>query len=499
MVIGARKTIVREIDENLCDEFLNKHHLQKTCKGQKWRYGLFYNDTLIAVMTFGYPRYDKYAQYELLRLCFDGDYKVIGGSEKLFKYFIDTTQPKNQHNSIVSYCDDERFKGDVYKRLGFRCYYKPTKKQIVKYVKNGRYITAQELRLHGADQLIGTKFGKGTDNDTIMLNEGWEPIYELGSSRWYYSNFGTKYVIYKMQYGKYTYIGQHIGDNIDKYNGSGSKWLNVVQNDFTNIDKKILKIVNSNIDANIEEIKAIKKDKKDNPLYNCNIVERSKQVIVDNECPECHTKSNRHKKTCSRCYKCSECGAANNGRHKVGCSKYKERAVCSECGQLNHKSTCSKAKICTVCGGNGNHLASCPLSPKCTECGGANGRHKKICSKYVDRTCSECHAAIGHKKTCSKYIAPPLCDICGSPLSHHKIWCSNRIPNISHTYCEECHKKLPSHKKTCSKYERVTIYCSECGAGNHNHKKTCSKYNRKACSECGSTTNHHKGCSHYRY
>ena len=59
--------------------------------------------------------------------------------------------------------------------------------------------------------------------------------------------------IYKMSYNKYTYIGQHIGDNVDHYSGSGSKWKNVIKNDFSNIKKEILKTVYSNIDANIYE------------------------------------------------------------------------------------------------------------------------------------------------------------------------------------------------------------------------------------------------------
>ena len=471
--IGARHTIVQEIDSITCDEFLNKFHIQKTCHGQKWRYGLFYDNKIIAVMTFGYPRYDKYAQYELLRLCFHPEYVISGGSEKLFKFFIKTTQPKNQHNSIVSYCDDERFNGDVYRRLGFKCYYKPSKKQIVRYEKDNKYITAQELRLHGADQLIGTRYGKGISNHSIMLNEGWKPIYELGSSRWYYSNYGTVYVIYKMSYNKYTYIGQHIGDNVDHYNGSGSKWKNVIKNDFSNIKKEILKTVYSNIDANIYEYKYIQKDRRENPLYNCNLVDRVKQVITEVICSECGGRSGNHINNCSKQYTCNECGSHNKGHHYKSCSKFKIREVCSECGQLIHKRTCSKAKICPECKGLSRHKANCSKALKCSECNGANGRHRKSCSLYKAVVCSECSGkSNNHKEFCSKYKKRKElnCSYCDGKYKH-KIYCQNPL------YCNICHSKLPRHKLNCPSYSFKKWVCSECN-GIMNHYKTCSKYKR---------------------
>jgi len=36
------------------------------------------------------------------------------------------------------------------------------------------------LRQHGADRLIGTHDGKCTNNEEIMLREGWLPVYDCG-------------------------------------------------------------------------------------------------------------------------------------------------------------------------------------------------------------------------------------------------------------------------------------------------------------------------------
>ena len=111
--IYARKCELREVPVSECDEFLNLYHLQNTCRGQIIRLGLYEADTLISVMTFGAPRYNKNFQYELLRYC--AIKNATGGAERLFRPFLQDFQPE----SIISYCDFSKFRGRVYERLGF--------------------------------------------------------------------------------------------------------------------------------------------------------------------------------------------------------------------------------------------------------------------------------------------------------------------------------------------------------------------------------------------
>ena len=72
-------------------------------------WGLYYNNELVSMMTFGNPRYTKKVQYELIRYC--SSRTIVGGANKLFNYFIQNYQPQ----SIVSYCDTSKFEGAVYK------------------------------------------------------------------------------------------------------------------------------------------------------------------------------------------------------------------------------------------------------------------------------------------------------------------------------------------------------------------------------------------------
>jgi len=172
--VYARKCEIREVSKEECDIILNENHLQGTCKGQDIIFGLYYNNVLLSIMSFGKPRYNKNYQYELLRYC--STYNIIGGPNKLFKKFLVIYKP----SSIISYCDSSKFIGKVYKVLGFsknenssisRHWYSPKEK---------RHITDNLLRQRGYDQLFNESFGKGTSNEELMIKRGYLPIYDCG-------------------------------------------------------------------------------------------------------------------------------------------------------------------------------------------------------------------------------------------------------------------------------------------------------------------------------
>lgn len=170
----ARKLEIKEVDKKECNEFLNNYHLQNSCNGQEVRLGLYKDNELIEIMTFGKPRYNKNYEWELLRLCTKPEYKVVGGAEKLFKHFIELVNPK----SIISYCDNSKFSGEVYTRLGFTQKGKPS--PSLHWSKGSEHITDNLLRQRGFDQLFNTNYGKGTSNEELMIEHGWLPIYDCG-------------------------------------------------------------------------------------------------------------------------------------------------------------------------------------------------------------------------------------------------------------------------------------------------------------------------------
>lgn len=179
--IGARECQVKEVAKDEAVEFINAHHLQNYAKDEI-RLGLYYEDTLVSIMTFGKPRYNKKYDYELVRYC--ASINVIGGSSKLFKYFIDTYNP----HSIISYCDEAKFSGDMYVKLGFKCLRSGRPAKHWYNPKTKQHITDNLLRQRGFDQLFKTNYGKGTSNEALMLEAGFVEIYDCGQATYIWAN-----------------------------------------------------------------------------------------------------------------------------------------------------------------------------------------------------------------------------------------------------------------------------------------------------------------------
>lgn len=110
--IYARKTTVKEIENSIAKDFIDKHHLRGYASA-KTSYGLYHNNELVAVMTFGKGRYKKYDCIELIKFCSKGN--IVGGASKLLNQYIKDYKP----TSILSYADRCWSNGNLYKKLGF--------------------------------------------------------------------------------------------------------------------------------------------------------------------------------------------------------------------------------------------------------------------------------------------------------------------------------------------------------------------------------------------
>lgn len=179
--VYARKCILKEVSLEETKAYLNSYHLQGYAK-DKIRLGLYHNNKLISLMTFGKPRYNKNYEYELIRYC--SHYNVIGGAEKIFKHFMQ----EYKVGSIISYCDNSKFTGSVYSKLGFTKISEGKPSRHWYNSKTKQHITDNLLRQRGFDQLFGTSFGKGYNNDDLMLQTGFVEIYDCGQSTWVYKN-----------------------------------------------------------------------------------------------------------------------------------------------------------------------------------------------------------------------------------------------------------------------------------------------------------------------
>jgi hypothetical protein len=108
--VYARKTKVESISISERKEILDTYHIQGN-GGGSITYGLYYEDTLVSVMTF---KRRSEGVYELNR--FASSCSVVGGFSKLLSHF----KKSNEWTEIISFADRRWSEGDVYYKNGFK-------------------------------------------------------------------------------------------------------------------------------------------------------------------------------------------------------------------------------------------------------------------------------------------------------------------------------------------------------------------------------------------
>lgn len=172
--IFARKCIVKEISWQDCNDFVNENHLQGKCSSSI-HLGLFYNEELVSVMSFGKSRHfigNGKMQYELMRFCNKIDTNVIGGASKLWSYFLKTYNPI----SVISYADRRWSIGNLYERLGFTLA-RISKPNYFYVIKDKRY-----NRFNFRKSILVKKYGcppEMTEKE-FCYRQKWYRIYDCG-------------------------------------------------------------------------------------------------------------------------------------------------------------------------------------------------------------------------------------------------------------------------------------------------------------------------------
>lgn len=185
--IYARDCKIKDVNQKEAKMFMNNNHMQGYASA-KYYYGLYKDNILISLMTFGTSIRSK-GEWELLRFCSLNGINCIGGASKLLKHFERTHKPE----SLISYANLRWSEGKIYDILGFNMikivepsyfYFKPnydktgliyhrtkfTRTNIEKYCNEGSY---------------GIKsFEKDNTEFENMFNSGYRIIYDCGMKKY---------------------------------------------------------------------------------------------------------------------------------------------------------------------------------------------------------------------------------------------------------------------------------------------------------------------------
>ena len=134
--VYARKTELRKIDNTIVSNFYKEYYLNNTDTQYDISYGLFVNDELLSAMSFS--RLENQNEWLLQKYCVKFGITILGGANKLIKYFKKEFQPI----SITTYSDCCYFNGNIFDKLGF--IFKGYLKDDYYWFYNGEYIEKKD-------------------------------------------------------------------------------------------------------------------------------------------------------------------------------------------------------------------------------------------------------------------------------------------------------------------------------------------------------------------
>ena len=188
-IIYARNCTISKLDYKTKSDFINEYHFYGDSNQGTISYGLYYNNELVSVMSFGKLRgqnklHNNKDHYELVRFVTKDNVRIIGGASKLFKKFISEYHPVY----IICYSDNDFFTGETYNKLGFTL--KSLGESIdYQWVKGTKALSRYESM---ANKLL-EKYPKyrninitGSIEDYVMHDLGYSKLYRCGNSIWEY-------------------------------------------------------------------------------------------------------------------------------------------------------------------------------------------------------------------------------------------------------------------------------------------------------------------------
>lgn len=196
--IFARKTVARRVNATFAMQFLEENHLWGPTKA-KYYYGLFEQESLVAVATFSsrrkVQRMDRpFKSHELLRYCSQRNATVIGGISKLCKKFIGEVQP----DDIVTVVDRDWGDGSGWHSMCFETVsvmdplvmmVNPNEPGVRRHlvgagIQNDNVISKKGRM--GLPTNVLLKIDSMTNSDDVMkelVKENFFPVYDTGVER----------------------------------------------------------------------------------------------------------------------------------------------------------------------------------------------------------------------------------------------------------------------------------------------------------------------------
>jgi hypothetical protein len=178
--IHARKCNIKLVNSEDKIAFMNDNHIQGNCISSI-NLGLYYQDNLISMMTFGQNRFKQDGTIELLRFCNKININVVGGASRLFQYYIRNYNPQ----TIVTFADRRFSLGRLYPILGFE-FHSFTKPSYF-YWKSMKIYNRMSFQKHMLKDKLD-KFDPKLSEYNNMLVNGYNRVWDCGNYKFIWKN-----------------------------------------------------------------------------------------------------------------------------------------------------------------------------------------------------------------------------------------------------------------------------------------------------------------------
>jgi hypothetical protein len=177
IVYGRSCDNIQMVDNKAAQLFLQGNHIQGSCPSV-FNVGLFKDNELLCLMTFGKSRFNINIDFELLRFVTKTNTTVLGGASRLFKYFVKVTNPA----SIISYSDKRWNTGNLYSRLGFTHTHNSSPNYHYFYKTNTtKLLSRVKFQKHKLSRLLD-KFDPNLTEWDNMTNNNYDRIWDCGNA-----------------------------------------------------------------------------------------------------------------------------------------------------------------------------------------------------------------------------------------------------------------------------------------------------------------------------
>jgi hypothetical protein len=171
--VYARNTKFIEIPPYKAKLLCNNWHIQGAPSNISKAFGLEYDGKIISIMTFGMHHRNN-IELTLNRYCFDFNYYVIGGVEKMFSNAINVLDV----SKIKTWSDNRYTNGNLYNKLGFSCVGEVLPDYIL---YNGN---SHKIKKKQGSWVLSTDRPTNMSVEDYEISLKWYRVYDAGKLTW---------------------------------------------------------------------------------------------------------------------------------------------------------------------------------------------------------------------------------------------------------------------------------------------------------------------------